>query len=869
MDYAAVRKALFYVEYGSILVFALLLLSASSIGYDPLTLYFSSGQIETFIVIFIGVVWAILIAMGKAGLDTDSNSHLSRASRAVLLFFMFFSTFFSWNFLYESVPAYYQMILVVSFIPLYTFQDLRKKKPQSSESPTHLGRNIAVFLSVIFSEYMILFGFIQIELIALFSLIFTLLSLGGKTAYSERIFLSVRIILPVSISFVLFEYYGLYGILRLNGVIAYALLGLAAILISVGLVYFRGRKVIFISSMVVLFISGIFGIEELFHFYNNYATLLLIATIVTGWFIWLSGKATLEDNRNIGDSFKIVRSGRLYFALVLAIAAYGYFRLFNYQFLDVASVSLPVLEGTFVNTLNYILNNTTGITSIIIIGVMGIAVAIGSRKINVILFSILILLFFAGLHDIATIRIKGVWDLPYDLGSIVAIIVTILVFYEPTFRFLRSYTSRIPRKFSLSFQIGSASYLYGRFDVDTRIDKKNNKDFLGAGGFAYVFRGRDMLTGRSVVLKMPRVFDEESKSEKEKKFLLQESMRQLYEESRILSKVNYPGIVKFVGYLRDGDRHFLAEEYVDGKNMSRLLGDRQKRGVAFDEQETIEIALNLLFSLNYLHLHDIYHRDLNPGNIVLTKSGPVIIDFGTSKSFANRTSTAFFTHSQRIGVPCYHPPELDLIDKISISPAYDTFSIGALMCSMLTGEFLDASEMKKRYGYEFITQEYLQMEIRPKCSDWLFGIISRSLSYKPEERYQSAFEMIADLLGIYGNFLVTDLGIIYPLEINYVYDVIISPHVKAPVPSKSVIRSKQIKVLGKGKNSEVKVGEISYSKSTGWFRYNSKSKVAIYAKETGSLAEKRNSISLIPRKIYSFTPDLKFGSFSVYTVRGH
>ena len=126
-------------------------------------------------------------------------------------------------------------------------------------------------------------------------------------------------------------------------------------------------------------------------------------------------------------------------------------------------------------------------------------VSIGYRKFNIFLFIILLLAFFTGISYFLSTKITSVWTPNSVEVLFLSIIITALVFYEPTYRFVRSYTSRIPVGLSLGRQRGSARFLHGRYDVSLVPSKKNNPDFLGAGGFAYVFRGKDVLKNVPVV----------------------------------------------------------------------------------------------------------------------------------------------------------------------------------------------------------------------------------------------------------------------------------------------------------------------------------------------------------------------------------
>lgn len=875
MDTSDMRKMLFYIAFAVMTALVLLFISGYTIGYNPLNYYFPLSSIELSAIIFILAIWLALVLLGKKGLGGENKNETSMTSTFTLLFFVYLSTFISILYLQNTVNKYYLLMFLFALIPLYTIQDFRRdKRSEVRKRKTALKKSIpqdaAVVATILLTGYMILSGNFTIVYAALSVLVLTLLSMaGGNKQYSRQSYVSVRVVLPYAGAYLIYEYYALYDVIDSSGILLLAIVTLGVLFITGFLVVFRKRKGVYTAGMLLLFIISALGILNEIAFYSLYPVTLLILVTVVAWLVSLSGDGTLEDMRNIGNSFKLFKYSGIYFGPVFLIALYGFLRLFQYPFLaNYPDLSSPAWFNTAaVSTINFAIYHTRGVTAVLVLSLSAVAVVVGSKRMNAILFPFLLFLFVFGLYNLVSVKVPGIWEIPSLYTNLVVTIVTIALFYEPTFRFARSYSSRISKRFSLSYQVGTAKYLRGRFDVDTTVDKKKNKDYLGAGGFAYVFKARDILTNSDVVIKLPRVFDEESKTDREKKQMLQESIRQLYAESKILNQIDYPGIVRLVDYIKEGDQHFLVEEYADGKNMSNILGDNVRNGTPLDEPTTIRVALSLLFSINYLHLHEIYHRDLNPGNIVLSKTGPKIIDFGTSKSLSMRVSTAFFAHSQRIGVPCYHPPELDLEDRIIISPSYDTYSVGALICSMLTGQFLDSTEMKKNYGFEFITEDYLQREIRPRSSDWFYRIITKTLSYKTEDRYQSAFEMIADIMGISGNFIVTDLGFVHPLERESYYDFAFSSTNRVPELGSNLIRSRRIELYDEGRNSNSVLGRLSFVSSNNTFRLQASGRRSFYIKSLGAYPEKENDRALAPRQIYSFRQDMKDGTFSFYTVR--
>ncbi len=489
---------------------------------------------------------------------------------------------------------------------------------------------------------------------------------------------------------------------------------------------------------------------------------------------------------------------------------------------------------------------------------------IGNGKSNAILFPATAILFAIGLLYILSFKAPGIWDPSFSVAAIITIVIAVLVMYEPSFRVAKTYFRKIPITLSISHQMGGSQYLHARYDVNLEKNKKRNKDLLGAGGFAYVFRGRDVVENEDVVIKIPRVYDIESKGEREKKELLQDAIKQLTSESKILSSLNHPGIVGYIDFFKENNDYFLVEEYANGKNMSRYLGNSLRPGQRWTEGEILDFATKLLLSINYLHMHEVYHRDLNPGNVVMSEGFPKIIDFGTSKNLLGRMTKSFFSHSQRVGVPCYHPPELDLDQKITASGSYDTYSVGALMCSMITGKFLDDEEMRNKYGLPFVNAKYLSEEIAGRVSERMFSVIKKSLSYDARNRYESAFEVIMDLFDLTGEFIVTDLGQIHALDPDSRYNVVLNKEQKPALSFARPIGTGEIGLRDYVKVGKITAGEIYFDDEIGGMSISTYQRRNVYRKNLGNSPEKGLKLPIEPGYTYSFSQDHSGGIFTYY-----
>src|SRR6185503_12696013 len=139
---------------------------------------------------------------------------------------------------------------------------------------------------------------------------------------------------------------------------------------------------------------------------------------------------------------------------------------------------------------------------------------------------------------------------------------------------------------------------------------------IGAGGMGEVYRARDTRLDRTVAIKIlpPHLAEDRQ-------------FRERFErEAKSISALNHPNICALYDIGRDRDTEFLVLEYLEGET----LADRLARG-PLPLSEVLRIAVEIAGALNVAHRQAIVHRDLKPGNVILTKSGAKLLDFGLAK----------------------------------------------------------------------------------------------------------------------------------------------------------------------------------------------------------------------------------------------
>ncbi len=185
-----------------------------------------------------------------------------------------------------------------------------------------------------------------------------------------------------------------------------------------------------------------------------------------------------------------------------------------------------------------------------------------------------------------------------------------------------------------------------------------------------------------------------------------EKCRNLFKrEAKILHQLEHPQIPRFLACFEGEGRLFLVQEYVNGKTYSMLLQERQRQGQSFSQDEVIFWLKNLLSILEYVHQHQVIHRDISPDNIMLPEGGdlPVLIDFGVGKQIAqlkeatNVNQSAFAGDMSLVGKVGYAPRE-----QISLglcSPSSDIYALGVTAIVLLTGK--NPSYLMDRYSLDW------------------------------------------------------------------------------------------------------------------------------------------------------------------------
>jgi eukaryotic-like serine/threonine-protein kinase len=256
---------------------------------------------------------------------------------------------------------------------------------------------------------------------------------------------------------------------------------------------------------------------------------------------------------------------------------------------------------------------------------------------------------------------------------------------------------------------------------------------VGSGGMGVVYRARDEQLERDVALK---VLPSGTLSN-------DASRRHFRNEALALAKLNHPNIETVYEFDTQDGMDFLVMEYVPGKTLAdRLIGG------ALPEKEVISLGMQIAAALAEAHEHGIVHRDLKPANIALTEKGQAkVLDFGLAKLLRPRDETTADNLSSAHGaagtLPYMSPEQLrgEQVDARS-----DIYTIGAVLYEMATYRRAFGEPLASRLIDAVLHQTPVPPRaLNPRISPELERIILKCLDKNPEQRYQSAKELLVDL----------------------------------------------------------------------------------------------------------------------------
>jgi eukaryotic-like serine/threonine-protein kinase len=261
--------------------------------------------------------------------------------------------------------------------------------------------------------------------------------------------------------------------------------------------------------------------------------------------------------------------------------------------------------------------------------------------------------------------------------------------------------------------------LAGRYEVSSRV---------GVGGMADVYQAHDTQIGRDVALKIlhPQYAGDESFVERFRR------------EAQTAAQLQHENIVQIYDWGQQGDFNFIVMEYVEGRSLKDYLIEEGP----LDFDEACQIAGEVLSALAHAHRSRLYHRDIKPGNILLSDDGKVqVTDFGIARAEAASTMTQTGTI---LGTAYYLSPEQ--AQGLKLDGRTDIYSTGVVLYEMVTGRRPFEGDSPVSIAYKHVREMPRPPSIyREDIPPPLEAVIMTALAKKAEDRYSSAALFRRDL----------------------------------------------------------------------------------------------------------------------------
>jgi hypothetical protein len=256
---------------------------------------------------------------------------------------------------------------------------------------------------------------------------------------------------------------------------------------------------------------------------------------------------------------------------------------------------------------------------------------------------------------------------------------------------------------------------------------------LGAGGMGQVYLARHRVMDRLVALKILRPF------------LLTDpaAAERFRDEVRAAARLLHPNIVTAFDADQAQTLHFLVMEYVPGSTLERVVAEQGPPPVA----QTVAWVSQIAQGLHYAHERGMVHRDLKPGNVILTPEGTVkILDFGLARFASEYATPVSRTPSGMVvGTPSFTAPE-QARDPRAADIRADLYSLGCTWYFLLTGQppFPGGTVLQQLLAHQDKTPVPLS-RLRPEAPEAVTAVLDRLLAKRPQDRYQTPRELLAAL----------------------------------------------------------------------------------------------------------------------------
>ena len=262
----------------------------------------------------------------------------------------------------------------------------------------------------------------------------------------------------------------------------------------------------------------------------------------------------------------------------------------------------------------------------------------------------------------------------------------------------------------------------GRYELHRR---------LARGGMADVFLARDQLLGRPVAVKV--LFPEYATDPT--------FVERFRREAQAAANLNHPNIVSIYDWGEELGTYYIVMEYVEGQSLAQIL----RRDGSLTVEQVTRVALDVAGALGFAHDGGVVHRDVKPGNVLVTLKGEMkVADFGIATALSANADANLTQTGAVMGTATYFSPEQAQGHKVDHRS--DLYSLGVLLYEMLVGRPPFTGETPVSIAYKHVQEPVVPVtDHGVEIPSALAAITMKLLSKNPDNRYPSAEALVADL----------------------------------------------------------------------------------------------------------------------------